>query len=281
MTTIVFIHGRGQEGKDPGELLKEWRAALCAGLGVAGLTTAAVLPYYGNVLHRVTAEAARRADVLEHLPADGAEEMPFHPFLPEEVGELERDLLADLAGSAGAPLAVAMGISDALSWTLARRMLTWLSRRTSVDKEIIKVFLQDVAVYLSHGRQPVLNEVRRALPTAGDLVLVSHSLGTVVARDLLVDDALRRRVVLWVTAGSPLGLPTIQRNLLAKGMKHPGVEWLTTYDVNDVVALGHPLEPAWGTPLRQVEVQNHDTPHAIDSYLGHRTVAGPIGGACR
>ncbi|MGN9837318.1 hypothetical protein ACTMTI_04235 [Nonomuraea sp. H19] len=279
MTTIVFIHGRGQEGKDPRELLDEWRQALAAGLGTQRLPTEAVLPYYGNVLHRVTAEVARRPEPLESIPEDRPEEVPFHPYLPGETGELERRLLADMAASAGAP-PVRTGIEDVLSWSLARRMLAWISRHTSVDKEIIKIFLQDVAVYLSHGRQPVLAEVRRSLPTTDRIVLVSHSLGTVVARDLLVDDGLRRRVVLWVTAGSPLGLPTIQRNLLARGTVHPRVEWLTTYDVNDIVALGHPLDGAWGTPLSQVEVENRDAPHAIDRYLGHRTVATPIGRAC-
>jgi hypothetical protein len=276
--TIVFIHGRGQEGKDPRALQGEWCSALAAGLGVPRLTVPCVLPYYGNVLHRVTAQAAKEAAALP-LPAGGDEEMPFHPFLPEDVGELERLLLADLAASAGASQEM-LGISDLLSWTLARRLLTWVSRNTSVDKEIIKVFLQDVAVYLSHGRKPVLDEVRRLLPASGDIVLVSHSLGTVVARDLLVEEQVRRRVVFWVTAGSPLGLPTIQRNLLARGTRHPGVRWLTTYDVNDIVALGHPLERAWGTPLSQIEVENQDTPHAIDRYLRHRTVAGPIGQAC-
>ncbi|TYB56410.1 hypothetical protein FXF51_44105 [Nonomuraea sp. PA05] len=275
--TIVFIHGRGQEGKDPQVLLREWCTALAAGLRVPRLTARCVLPYYGNVLHRVTAQAAREADVLA-MPANGAEEVPFHPFLPEDVGELERRMLADLAANTGVPTEM-LGISDLLSWTLARRLLTWVSKNTSVDKEIIKVFLQDVAVYLSHGRKPVLDEVRRLLPPTGDIVLVSHSLGTVVSRDLLVEDAVRRRVVLWVTAGSPLGLPTIQRNLLARGTRHPGVRWLTTYDVNDIVAIGHPLERGWGTPLSQIEVENRDTPHAIDRYLRHGTVASPIGRA--
>ncbi|MGR6913567.1 hypothetical protein ACU635_04880 [[Actinomadura] parvosata] len=300
--TIVFIHGRGQEGKDPRVLLGQWSTALAAGLGLPALTLPAVLPYYGNVLHRIAAQTAKEADVLD-LPADGAEEMPFHPFMPEDVGALERLLLADLAARAGAPteaLATGgpdalpttgpagradvpvemIGLSDLLSWTLARRLLTWISRHTSVDKEIIKVFLQDVAVYFTRGRRPVLDEVRRLLPATGDLVLVTHSLGTVVSRDLLVEDAVRRRVLLWVTAGSPLGLPTIQRHLLAPGTRHPGVRWLTTYDMNDIVALGHPLEPAWGTPLSQVEVENSDSPHDIDHYLRHGTVAGPIGHAC-
>jgi hypothetical protein len=276
-TTIVFVHGRGQEGKNPQTLLEEWRTALAGGLGTADLPTRAVLPYYGNVLHRVTGQVARRADPLEAAP-ESAEEIPLHPYLPPEAGELERRLILDMAVAAGG--AQEKGIDAILSWALARQMLGWLSQHTRVDREIIKIFLQDVAVYLTQGRDPVLAEVRRFLPPSDKIILVSHSLGTVVSRDLLVDEALRRRVVLWVTAGSPLGMPTIQRNLLAKGTRHPGVDWLTTYDVNDIVALGHPLERAWGTPLDQVEVDNRDEPHAIERYLAHRQVAAPIGRAC-
>jgi hypothetical protein len=60
-------------------------------------------------------------------------------------------------------------------------------------------------------------------------------------------------------------------------MRHPaGIDWLTAYDVNDVVALGHPLKPAWGNPLTDVEVENGDAPHAIERYLNHPEVAGFI-----
>jgi hypothetical protein len=110
-------------------------------------------------------------------------------------------------------------------------------------------------------------------------VVVSHSLGTVVARDLLDDAELQTRTRLWVTAGSPLGLPTVQRNLRSEGVQNPGVEWLATYDVNDVVALGHPLLQTWGRPLTDVEVENQDSPHSIERYLGHGEVAGPISAA--
>ncbi|MEW9550086.1 hypothetical protein [Nonomuraea sp. NPDC050783] len=278
MTTLVFIHGRGQEGVDPGALLAEWDRALCAGLGTARLPVRAVMAYYGNVLHRVTAEIAGLPELAESVSEEPTQEVPFHPYLPRETGQLERELLADLANAAGPP--VEAGIEDVLTWTLARRLLEWTCRHTGVDREIIKIFLQDVAVYLSHGRRPVLDAVRRQLPADGPIVLVTHSLGTVVARDLLVEEAVRRRVSFWVTAGSPLGLPTIQRNLLARGTVHPGVSWLTAYDVNDIVALGHPLERSWGTPLSQIEVENGDQPHSIDRYLGHRTVAGPIGRTC-
>jgi len=117
------------------------------------------------------------------------------------------------------------------------------------------------------------------MPAAGPVVLVTHSLGTVVGRDLLDDAKLRKRTLMWVTAGSPLGLDAVQKNLLAPGVRNPGVRWLTAYDVHDIVALGHPLGPAWGPLLRNVQVDNGDSPHSIERYLGHPEVAGPVGTA--
>jgi hypothetical protein len=66
-----------------------------------------------------------------------------------------------------------------------------------------------------------------------------------------------------------------------KGAHNPGVDWVTAYDVHDIVALGHPLKPTWDAPLRDVAVGNGDTPHSIERYLGHPEVAGPIGTAVK
>jgi hypothetical protein len=202
--TMVFVHGRGQEFKDPAVLVRTWQAGLAAGLikaGMAPLSDAPVVfPYYANLLYRITAHVARDPIELETLPAG-----------PDP------------------------------------------------------------------GPEPVLDLVREAIPPAGPIVLVSHSLGTVVARDLLDDAQIRDRATFWVTAGSPLGLDAVQKNLLTHGARNPGVPWLSAFDVHDIVALGHPLLPAWGPPLRDVGVDNGDNPHSIERYLNHPEVAGPIG----
>jgi hypothetical protein len=279
--TLVFVHGRGQEARDPAELDRKWRAGLAAGLvkgNAPGIDAArSVLPYYGDLLYRITAELARRGERvdLESLPEAGAG--PLHPELPADTGAVEREMLADMAVAAR-PVDHE-GLDDVLSWGAARRALTFVARHTRLDQEIIKAHLRDVAVYLTRARDEVLAEVRRQVPADGPIVLVSHSLGTVIARDLLDDAQLRERTALWVTAGSPLGLDAVQRNLLSKGRHNPGVEWLSCYDVNDVVALGHPLHPSWRDPLRDVEVDNGDSPHSIERYLGHSEVAVPIGAA--
>ena len=100
-----------------------------------------------------------------------------------------------------------------------------------------------------------------------------------VARDLLDDEDVRQRTAYWLTAGSPLGLRSVQANLRTPGTVNPGVPWLSAYDVNDVVALGHPLRPHWRDPLTDVEVENNDAPHSIARYLGHREVARAIAAA--
>jgi hypothetical protein len=287
MTTMVFIHGRGQEFKDPVALMKSWRAGLDTGLVNAGRPSLddvpAVLPFYGNVLYQITADLERNSSPLhlEVMPPDIDEPGPLHPALSPEVGAVERQLMADLAGAANIPVArvqafLPRGADRFLSWAAVRAALIFLAKETGVDREIIKSQLKDVAVYLAGAgaRDRILATVQAGIPADGTLVLVTHSLGTVVARDLLDDPALRQRTVAWVTLGSPLGLPAIQRNLRTKGPHHPeNVDWQTGYDTNDVVALGHPLEPAWGNPLIDVQVENGDAPHDIEHYLSHPQIA--------
>jgi hypothetical protein len=281
--TMVFIHGRGQEFKVPAEVVRNWQAGLAAGLIKADMSPLAdvpvVLPFYANLLYQITAQVAQDPIELEILPAGRDEAGPLHPYLPEEVGDVEREMVTDMAGVLGEPATQEEAFDQALSWGAARHALTWIAGHTRVDQAIITDHLRDVAVYLTRARTQILELVRNAIPPAVPIILVSHSLGTVVARDLLDDTQLRDRVKFWVTAGSPLGLDAVQKNLLTKGTHNPGVNWLTAYDVNDIVALGHPLLPTWGAPLRDIEIDNGDSPHSIERYLNHPEVAGPIGTA--
>jgi hypothetical protein len=284
-TTMVFVHGRGQQGKDPAALCRDWQAGLAAGLVQAGLPALAgipvAFPFYGDELFRLTAELARSGDQIELEAMPGA--VPFHPLVTTDVGEMERRLVADMAESAGAVPVVDEsllgGLQDVLSWPGAHDALDWLSQHSRIDREVIAAYLRDVAVYLTRARDQILGIVRAAVPADGPVVFVSHSLGTVVTRDLLDDDDIRGRTRLWVTAGAPLGLPTIQKNLRTPGPHNPGVPWVTAYDPSDIVALGHPLHRIWGDPLTDVQVVNGDQPHSIGRYLGHADVARPIHGA--
>lgn len=290
LPTLVFVHGRSQEFKDPEVLRRNWLAGLNGGLTRLGVATLpverVVFPFYGDDLYHITADLrTQKTSVrLEGLPAAPGEAGPLHPGLPEDTGRLERQIIADLADAADVPPPPGVvrpeGLgTKILSWGGTRKILGAIAQRTRLDQEIIAGQVRDVAVYMTHGRDQVLDIVRRAVPAAGPLVLVTHSLGTVVGRDLLDDADIRRRTTLWVTAGSPLGLEAVQRNLRTPGAVNPQVPWMTTYDTKDVVALGHPLTKMWGEPLTEIQVDNAAEPHSITAYLGHPEVARPIGEA--
>jgi hypothetical protein len=126
-----------------------------------------------------------------------------------------------------------------------------------------------------------------------EVVLVAHSLGSVVAYDVLQSADTAGPVSLLVTAGSPLGMRAVQRHLVRKsGDTVPGVPeltaadpcWVNAYDVRDIVSLVHPLAPAFAggaTAIRDVVTHNPSGPHAIEDYLADPDVAGPIGAALR
>jgi hypothetical protein len=279
MGTLVLIHGRRQHGREPAELRREWVAGLNAGLTKARLETVrpeeAVLPYYGDLLQRKTLEALEwGTDIdLEAL-------LPIDPHMPEEIQRLESDLLRSMAERAAPGAPDEEGWEDAILWVPgARRLIALVAAATGVDHELVEGWLTDVAVYLLFARDAVLDTVRAAIDaTEGEVVIVAHSLGSLVAMDLLDEPEVRDRTTLLVTAGSPLGLGAVQRHLRTPGALHPGVEWITAWDPDDFGALGHPLTPCFGEPLEDLRVDNPSAEvHSIERYLGHEPVAKRIG----
>lgn len=289
MTTMVLVHGRRQEFKDPDALSRKWRAGLAAGLVKAGEPPVedipVVFPFYADTLYRITGELSRNERVdLESLPGERGEPGALHPYVTRDVGELERRLIADMAYGLGyAPPVEEESLRDiTLSWRAGRAALEWIADHTHVDETVIANNFRDVAVYLRKARKDVLEIVLSSLPPPDEpIVLVSFSLGTVVACDLLYDPDVRRRTLLWVTAGSPLGLGAVQRNLRSQGAHNPKVPWLNVFDTRDFVALGCPLLSAWKQPLTDLAVDNGDAPHSIERYLGHPQVASAIARAAR
>lgn len=92
-------------------------------------------------------------------------------------------------------------------------------------------------------RDRVLAQVRSSLAVlpdsqSGPLVLIGHSLGAVVALDLLAE--LDRPVDLLVTVGAPLGHPDISQRLVTRGIDLARLgSWLNVVHLLDPVPLGH------------------------------------------
>ncbi|MET9551033.1 serine protease [Streptomyces sp. NPDC006627] len=285
---LVFLHGRRQHGKDPEALRRSWTAGLNHGLTRAGMATVhpgdVWFPYYGERLAALMgyAESAGGAVDLGGLTAEEAAER-FAAESPR--GSYER-LLDEAARRAGMPRhgsAATEGIDERLVGTL-RRPLRWLAARSAVDEWTIAAVFRDVDRYLGDRdvREAVLECVLTTLPTSGELVLVTHSLGTVVGMDLITRLPDGLDVTLLVTAAGPLGMDAVSTRLLTAGPRRPERvrHWVNVWCPTDAVAIGCPLaETGWGR-LTQLAVTNcSDCAHDIEEYLTHADVAAEIGGA--
>jgi hypothetical protein len=155
-----------------------------------------------------------------------------------------------------------------------------------MGEKLLYLVTRDVSLYLTKPR--IRNAVQTALVRQLEeevredepIVLLTHSLGTVVGMDLVTNWASGSRIPLMVTCGSPLGIKQIYTRLRKQPQpKHPsGIDqWFNVYDPRDVVALEERLLPLFGGGLVDIKVQNGDQPHDIDRYLAHEEVAHHIG----
>ncbi len=126
-----------------------------------------------------------------------------------------------------------------------------------LSERLIRSFMPDMCAYLtsrrigSEIRQRLQAPLRRALHAGEDVCLVSHSMGCIVAYDVLwkfsrmseYADLHGRPVTRWITMGCPLGEPGVQHNLYdaregADGRfpDHAALEWMNFAAHDDFIA---------------------------------------------
>ncbi|MGA5772275.1 trypsin-like serine peptidase [Streptomyces pseudogriseolus] len=269
---LVFLHGRSQQGKDPAVLRRAWTGGLNHGLTRAGLPTVAPenvwFPFYGNRI----AEAIGQHEVI---PTS---------YASESVTGTYEKLVLEAAALNGMPQN-GQQVSENLGSTLVGSLqgaLSWLAANTDVDALTIATIFRDVDVYLRDDdiREAVLDCVAETFPPDGELVLVTHSLGTVVGMDLIANRIPKEiKVTLLVTVGSPLGMDAVYSRLIPPGTRRPDAvkNWVNAWCPTDAVAIGCPLERRWGKLTEEHAVVNaDDRAHSIEEYLAHPEVAKAI-----
>ena len=147
----------------------------------------------------------------------------------------------------------------------------------------VRDFYREVSGYL-HGTPGLADDMRGRVRAAlhrhdGPVVIVAHSLGSVIAFDVLGEPELSGREVRLVTIGSPLGLGPVQDHLRAWRGSRPieipsGVaSWRNFQAAGDPVAVGTGLEDLRSdyAPVLRVhatEVRNEaEWHHALTGYL--------------
>lgn len=274
---IVMVHGRSQQHKDPAALEKAWRDALTYGLARADAEpapgTTFAFPYYGDLLDGLIHKGG--TPLAAAAPAGDAAD-----------SSLRGEILAEIAGGIGLsardvnretpPSAATLGPAN---WEWVQAILRAIDRVPGVNAEAIDLFTRDVYVYLTDAgvRKAVNAKVAAALPNE-PFAVIAHSLGSVVAYDVLHERGVDPRCVRLVTVGCPLAIRAIRARLDQPLESPPCVRsWFNAYDDRDVVAL-RPLDAANFPVSPPVEnkgdvVNFTDNRHGIAGYLSDPTVA--------
>ncbi|WP_406289255.1 hypothetical protein [Embleya sp. NBC_00896] len=288
MTRLVFVHGRAQEGKDPDALCRLWVDALTEGLGVPTAppaVAAAAMPFYGDTLAEWV---TREPPALVAYGGGDGQSREISAFAQELVLEMATAYdLTDQAVAAELP-AGALKAYGVKNWAWVQAVLAALDRKVSFAGRGVLRFVADVEAYLQAPyvgediRQIVSEPLRQAATDHEPVVVVAHSLGSVVAYEILRDLVPTLDVPLFVTVGSALGFATIQRHLRPPPLARPAgvTHWLNVYDPRDPVSLRRPGAKIAGFPGvdDHLEVPNpHNDAHGVAGYLSHPGVAARIG----
>jgi pimeloyl-ACP methyl ester carboxylesterase len=285
---LILIHGRSQQLKDPAALEVEWRNAIIAGYEKAGFdwsdTAEIVFPFYGDDLDRLVTQVD--GPLLTNILLRAGSPVPSNEDGRFEIlGEMAREWEnpeeedASPALEDDPPLLLRTASRGPQNWRSVQAILRALDK-TPLGSRLINEITRDVWVYLTYsGIRNKINAIVDEMIPQERCVIVAHSLGTIVAYNVLSRrDARTQEVPLFITLGSPLGIRAISTRLKPSPASPPGVRrWVNARDPRDVVAL-HPLTANYFNIDPLIEdfsrVDNFsENRHSIEGYLADPYVA--------
>jgi hypothetical protein len=237
MARMVVIHGRNAEHANPDKMLEDIRAALVPSLQNAGVEVPSdkiTLAFYGDLfLTAGKVTAARARTKVARTTKIAGELAKAHPASHPRAPRLLRPVTDRPWWK---PLAEAVS-----------GVLTGLDRTVVFVQLFIFFTMHDVALYLDDPalRTAIAERVRATVTEAAtdgeDVLVLAHSLGSIVAYELLHKwQALSVRQL--VTLGSPLGSATIQETIrrdVPLAFPPELTDWLNISFENDYVASVH------------------------------------------
>lgn len=280
---LVMIHGRGQAGQNPEQLKQDWLAALRHGCNRAQVElpadTVVEFPYYGDLLARLVTQV--EAPLGHELQAKGGAPVPNEA--------LQGEILTEIAARAGlresdirleaGNLPIQKGLAN---WEWVQAIIRALDHIPGLNSRLIDAFTRDVYVYLTYaGVRAQVDQVIADALGDGPCVVLAHSLGSVVAYNVLRIRSAMPRYPRLVTVGSPLGIRAIKQQLATPLVSPPCVaHWFNAYDDRDVVALV-PLDAQRFNVTPSIENKGDvlnftENRHGIEGYLADPVVAQRI-----
>ncbi|GAB2974056.1 alpha/beta fold hydrolase [Saccharothrix stipae] len=249
MTDVVGVHGVGWQFESRAKMIDLWRSHIAAGLHNERSPKHDVFTfeaaYYGHLYTAVTGRKGTSSDSKD-----------LDKFETSFLLELAGDPLADPVDPADGRKAYLPG---GVQWAL--RVVESTDYFAGLGHLAIRRFVKQVGRYFADvelhlgARAEVLNALK-----TGPSVVVAHSLGSVIAYDVLRDEP-GIEVDTLVTVGSPLGLRAVRERLGtsadAEANRLPNVRrWVNVAATEDAVAMVKELKPFYGADVVDKQVHN-------------------------
>ncbi len=253
---LLFLHGVGDGNQDG-----EWKVGLTKallGLGYPDLDTVQVIaPRYAHAL-KGTDDNESLPGITVKQPAREAAKQNRRDF-ERRIGAVEFRLGRHDRGN------VRFG-GDAII-DLAVGLPPFLQARNYMHSPQI--------------RAQVLNRILKALPESGQLVIIGHSLGSVIAADLIRRLPVGLNVAGMVTIGSPLANGSFDVEKLRETLKEPPTNlawWVNFWNCHDPVAAHRGVSSVfpWMIDFR-VDTRASIRVHNAAEYLSNEAVAAAVG----
>jgi len=254
---VVFLHGIGD-----GDPTMGWLDGLNRGLMQAGHPPVekerVIAPRYRSLLN--TAGVSAKVPPVTYKPKDDASgRREFERRQAKVQRKLGSESGVRSFGFDRVPEAPLSALQEA-----AINAIPWY------DLPQVKRYMQSEGT-----RGAILQLILDNLPGSGDIILVGHSLGSVVAIDLLDNLHEGLRVRRFVTIGSPASSRPLHENSdrLLKKFPYARVDdWTNFFDRRDVVTGGRGLASTF--PGAQDFTIDIGGQHGANTYLGHPSVSG-------
>lgn len=298
---IIGIHGLGN--KPSRKILKGWwKQSIEEGLRK-----------YTNLREDFRFELVYWADVFHEKPLDPHEDDPEHPLFMEEIyTPAPSSYVSD-------PHLIRRKILDILEEQLDKIFLDedQTVNFSFITDSIIRTYFKELDSYYAKEcedekdaqckakdviRERTANIIKKY--KEDEILIIGHSMGSIIAYDVLTFTIPEVNIHTFLTMGSPLGLPVIRAKIAVENNSNhlfpvrlhtpPNVNnrWINYSDLEDKIALVYDLtdifaENSLGIHVENMvvdnnySVNNHRNPHKSFGYLRTPEIAGYLAGFLR
>lgn len=287
---IIFIHGMNQQNYDEKSLKKHWLNVFQIGLNHSGYdidvnSLEIKLPFYGDLLSKH--HLYNTLDLDTFLPKSISHlHLPFHLGHNTCIDQEHRPCVTSLPTfnpNHSETLTQRLSVISALTKDHAFRELSlFLNHYPKLHETLIHKFLIETYLYLSNPdfMHEVHHRIMSHLVPNKDHIIVAHSLGSVIAYNLL-HRFKSFRLQRFITLGSPLAFKVVQAKLVVPISRPPQLQgdWFNFYSPEDFLT-AFPLSEApfnFDPPIiNQAIMTLINNPHNISGYLQHPDVIKSI-----